>query len=217
MQYQHECVRREKMLDFQVSECQMKFCYECVEWFLFQQCDVIRHRHTRHAPCLLPCLWDPDLPAEERLQYWLRSGNLREHMHIESMDMLGIRWPMRDPVCGCALTFELRHHLHDVHGLKETVWLNTRPPRERKCHCEAEGRGSSKQAEEDRPKKIRFYHFPPLHPSAPSVSTFSMRICHMPASLPFEGEHPERCYCPSVSDMTNTGVAATLVQSAFPG
>lgn len=150
----HECVRREKAFDLQTSESRVHFCYECMEWFESSQwrdhcnvhlqtwqtkhCEVIIYRHTVIRPGYCPfCLWDLDFPAEERLQFWLRSGNLRGH--IESQHMPGIQWPTIKPVCGFSRTFdkerELRHHLHDAHGLNKTIWQNPKPPRKRKRAC----------------------------------------------------------------------------------
>lgn len=153
----HECVRREKAFDLQVSDSSMRFCYECMEWFLSSQwrdhcdahlqswqtqhCEVIIYRHTIIRPGYCPfCLWDPELFAEDSLRYWLRSDNLREH--IEGQHLARIRNCQTKPLCGCSQTFhserDLRHHLHDAHGLKETIWQNPKLPNKRKRACKGE-------------------------------------------------------------------------------
>jgi hypothetical protein len=67
-----------------------------------------------------------DLPAEDRLHYWLKSGNLKQH--IEERHLPEFKWPTKQLICGCTQTFDnergLRYHLHDIHGLNKAIWQN---------------------------------------------------------------------------------------------
>ncbi|KAJ5475343.1 hypothetical protein N7539_008409 [Penicillium diatomitis] len=93
----HDCVRHEKALDLHLSESKLRFCYQCMEWLTSSQwrdhcnvhleawdtkhCEVITYRRTVIRPGHCPfSLWDLNLPAEERLYYWLKSGNLKKHI-----------------------------------------------------------------------------------------------------------------------------------------
>lgn len=129
-----------------------------------QHCEVIIYRHTVIRPGYCPfCLWDPNLFAEERLRYWLRSDNLREH--IEGQHLAKIRLGPTKPICGCSQNFsderDLRNHLHDTHGLKETIWQNPKLPNKRKRTCKLEAQGSPTDPQDDRSKKARFQHYSP--------------------------------------------------------
>ncbi|KAF7618041.1 hypothetical protein AFLA_006947 [Aspergillus flavus NRRL3357] len=176
----HECIRREKGLALQVPNSRLHFCYECMEWFLKRQwpdhctahlqswqtqhCEAVKYRHTVIRPTYCPfCLWNFQNPAEERLQYWTRSGNLRQH--IETKHMPEISWPVMTSICECSQTFdnerELCHHLHDVHGLKDTIWRNPKLPRKRKRTSKIEPQILSQKSEADYSKKVRFHRSPP--------------------------------------------------------
>ncbi|KAJ5816632.1 hypothetical protein N7447_008865 [Penicillium robsamsonii] len=66
-----------------------------------QYCEVIIYRYTViRLGYYAFYLWDPDLSAEERLRYWLRSDNLREH--IERQHLAKIRLSPIKPICGCS-------------------------------------------------------------------------------------------------------------------
>lgn len=194
----------------------MRFCYQCIEWLTSRQwrnhcnahlktwdtkhCEVVTYRHTVIRPGYCPfCLWNLDLPAEDRLHYWLKSGNLKGH--IEERHIRGILWPMMKSLCGCAQTFDdergLRHHLHDVHGLNNAIWLNPKLPRKRKRSCKGETQGTSTKHKEP-PKKLRFYRYPPpRHEHEYQLSdTIFLPI---PTLLTFIEEHPEQYVYSSVS------------------
>ncbi|CEJ58338.1 hypothetical protein PMG11_06997 [Penicillium brasilianum] len=177
----HNCIRQEKATELNVPESRLHFCYECMEWFLSPQwrdhcavhleswrtlhCEAIRYRHTIIRPAYCPfCLWDINQPAEERLQYWSRNGHLKEH--IESQHLPKLLWPTIEPVCGCSQTFqnerEIRHHLHDTHGLKDAIWRNPKPPRKRKRACDNESQDFPMYTREECLKKARFSHYIPL-------------------------------------------------------
>ncbi|KAJ5139024.1 uncharacterized protein N7515_003872 [Penicillium bovifimosum] len=229
----HACVRSEKAADFQVSESQMRFCYECMEWCLLsewrdhcnahlqswetQHCEVIIYRHTVIRPGYCPlCLWNAYLPAEERLDYWLKSGNLRQH--IEEQHMCRLQWPTTKPVCGCAQEFDnerdLRHHLHDIHGLNKAIWSSPKLPRKRKraFKTELEAQRSSTELEEERPKRLRFYpHPPPRHEQQPDQI-----FVPISASLSYVEEHPERYYCSELSDTPSESSRSSAAASYFP-
>lgn len=214
----HKCVRREKAFELQISESRMRFCYECMEWFSssqwrchleghlqswqIQHCEVVIYRHTIIRPGYCPfCLWNLDLPAEDRLQYWLRSDNLREH--IEGQHMAEIQRSSKNPMCGCSRTFdnerELRHHLHDMHGLNETIWQNQKPPRKRKHACKLEEHCSSAE----RPKKFGFHPYQPPHNEDQKSPPGNMSAA-IPAPVSFVEEHPEQYYCSGTSDKSST-------------
>ena len=210
----------------------MRFCYECMEWLLssqwrnhcdvhlqswqVQHCEVIIYRHTVIRPGYCPfCLWDLDLPAEDRLQYWLRSDNLREH--IEGQHMAGIQWSTKKQMCGCSRTFDnerdLRHHLHDEHGLNEAIWQNPKPPRKRKRACRVEAQSSATEPEE-RPKKIRFHRYPP--PRHEHEHYLSNKIfVPVPNLLAFVEERPEQYCCSSTSDKSGSSSKSSSVASCF--
>ncbi|KAJ6105933.1 hypothetical protein N7512_009450 [Penicillium capsulatum] len=216
-----------------LQESNVRFCYQCMKWFTSRQwrdhcdahlqswdsqyCEVITYRHTVIRPGYCPfCLWNVELHAEDRLDFWLNSGNLRQH--IEEQHMRGIQWSTTKPACGCAQTFDnergLRHHLHDAHGLNKAIWLNPKPPRKRKRHCKAEARNSSTEEQDERPRKIRFYHFPPprLHHEYQLSNHIFVPV---PALLSFVEEHPEQYYCPDVTDKTSTGSRSNSVTTCF--
>ncbi|CAG7932841.1 unnamed protein product [Penicillium olsonii] len=173
----HGCIRRQKAFGLQIPESEVRFCYECMEWctsvqwrdhcdthlqsWKAQHCEVIIYRHTVIRPGYCPfCLWDPNLFAEERLRYWLRSDNLREH--IEGQHLAKIRLGPTKPICGCSQSFsderDLRNHLHDTHGLKETIWQNPKLPNKRKRTCKLEAQRPSTDPQNGHFKKARFYH-----------------------------------------------------------
>ncbi|KAL2700119.1 hypothetical protein AAEP93_008642 [Penicillium crustosum] len=231
----HGCVRREKASDLQISESEMRFCYECMEWFLssqwrkhcdahlqswqIQHCEVIIYRHTVIRPGYCPfCLWDPNLnlSAETRLRSWLRSDNLREH--IEGQHMAEIQRFKKKPICGCSQIFnnerDLRNHLHDAHGLKETIWQeNPKLPNKRKRTCKVESQCSSTEPGEEHPKKIRFHHYtPPCHERehVPEES-----FVPVPALLPSVEENLEQYSGPSMCDKYSTSSRSNSVELCF--
>lgn len=225
----HECVRHEMALDLQVSESEMRFCYECMKWFLSgqwrdhctshlqswrtQHCEVIIYRHTVIRPGYCPfCLPKTDLLPEDRLQYWLRTDNLKRH--IEEEHLPEIQWPTTKPICGCTQTFEndhgLRHHLHDIHGLNKAIWLNPKPPRKRKRVCKAE-----LQTEPgERPKKPRFYRYPP--PRHEHEHQLSDQIfLPVPTLHSFVAEYPDQYYCSSLRESSSEGSKSSSVVSCL--
>lgn len=167
-----------------------------------QHCEVITYRHTVIRPGYCPfCLWNLDIPAEARLQYWLRSDNLREH--IEGQHLNEEQWSTKKPMCGCLRTFdterELRHHLHDAHMLNEAIWQSPKPPRKRKRACKVETQGHSTKPEEERHRKARFYRYlPPTQEREhqPSNNIF----VPIPTVNPFIEVHPEKYSYSSISE-----------------
>ncbi|RMZ39099.1 anticoagulant protein C [Aspergillus flavus] len=213
----HECIRREKGLALQVPNSRLHFCYECMEWFLKRQwpdhctahlqswqtqhCEAVKYRHTVIRPTYCPfCLWNFQNPAEERLQYWTRSGNLRQH--IETKHMPEISWPVMTSICECSQTFdnerELCHHLHDVHGLKDTIWRNPKLPRKRKRTSKIEPQILSQKSEADYSKKLSNNIFVPT----PTVNTFIT-------------EYPQKHYCSSRSEKSSSSSGSSSVVSYF--
>ncbi|KAJ5267504.1 hypothetical protein N7478_010312 [Penicillium angulare] len=223
----HDCVRRETGLLLQVPESSLRYCYECMKWFLLQDwqvhctthlqswedqhCEVVKYRHTVIRPAYCPfCLGNRQKPAEERLQYWTRSGNLREH--IESQHMQEISWPPKASICGCSQTFEnqreLRHHLHDVHGLNKTIWRNPKPPRKRKA---TDGNFAVKP-EEKGAKKLRFSHYLPRRQVDESLVS-NKRSIPIPAATCFIIESPQEDYCSSSSESHSSGARCSSVET----
>ncbi|KAJ5415013.1 hypothetical protein N7509_000111 [Penicillium cosmopolitanum] len=223
----HDCVRRETGLLHQVPESSLRYCYECMKWFLLQDwqvhctthlqswedqhCEVVKYRHTVIRPAYCPfCLGNCQKPAEERLQYWTRSGNLREH--IESQHMQEISWPPKASICGCSQTFEnqreLRHHLHDVHGLNKTIWRNPKPPRKRKA---TDGNFAVKPGEKGA-KKLRFYHCPPQCQGDESLISNKIFV-PIPAATCFIIESPQETYCSSSSESYSSGARCNSVET----
>jgi hypothetical protein len=152
-------------------------CAAHLESWQTLHCEAIRYRHTIIRPAYCPfCLWDLNRPAEERLQHWSRNGHLREH--IESQHVPKLPWPTTEPVCGCSQTFqderEIRHHLHDTHGLKDAIWRNPKPPRKRKYACNNKSLSPPMYAGEERPKTSRFSHY--THPHQGDEEKFSNNV-----------------------------------------
>ncbi|KAI2791350.1 hypothetical protein POX_c04207 [Penicillium oxalicum] len=213
----HNCVRREIALNHQVLESELKFCYECMKWFqlshwrdhcsfhiqswVTRQCEVIVYRHTVIRPGYCPfCVWNNDLAAEDRLHYWLTSGNLRQH--IEEQHMNGNQSHGEKSICGCGESFDeergLRHHLHDIHKLNKAIWLSPKRQRKRRNTCKAESRKSSEEPEERCSKRVRFYRYPPpRHEHEYQLS--NTIFIPVPTLHAFVEEHPEQYYCSSLS------------------
>jgi hypothetical protein len=92
-------------------------------------CEVIIYRHTIIRPGYCPCcLSNESLKAEERLRYWCHSKKLRDH--IQDTHLQGMKWPTKDPLCGCPRSFANAHefcrHLYDVHGFTKGIWQSKR-------------------------------------------------------------------------------------------
>lgn len=138
----HECIRGYKASQFGVSKLDMKFCYECMQWFHTKHqwrehcehhlmswgrlhCEVIIYRYTIIRPGYCPCcLCDESLKAEERLRYWCHSKKLRDH--IKDTHLQRMKWPATDSLCGCPRSFDnardFCRHLYDVHGFTKGIW-----------------------------------------------------------------------------------------------
>lgn len=224
----HNCVRREIASDLQVSESQMRFCYECMKWFQASQwrdhcsfhiqswkaqhCEVIVYRNTVIRPGYCPfCLWDKSLDAEDRLRQWLKSGNLKQH--IEEKHMPGAK-----PTCGCGQTFVnergLRHHLHDTHKLNKAIWFNPKLPRKRKRASKLEAQVLSTELAEQPPKKLRFYRYPPPrheHEYRLSETPF----LPTPTLGAFIEERPELLYYSDFGDKLREGSRSGSLVSCF--
>lgn len=229
----HNCVRREKALDLKISESALKFCYECMEWFQSSQwrdhcsfhiqswrtqhCEVIVYRNTVIRPGYCPfCLWDKDLEAEDRLHQWMKSGNLKQH--IEEKHMSENQGPGAEPICGCGQAFaderDLRHHLHDTHKLNKAIWSNPKLPRKRKRPCKAEAQDSSMERDEQLPKKLRFYRYPP--PRLEHEYGLPENIFTAVTTLnSFVEEHPEQCIYSRFSDNPTQSSKSSSVVSCF--
>ncbi|KAJ5268057.1 hypothetical protein N7524_006097 [Penicillium chrysogenum] len=229
----HGCIQREKAFGLQISESEIRFCYECMDWCLSSQwrdhcdthlqswkaqhCEVIIYRHTVIRPGYCPfCLWDPDLSAEKRLRYWLRSDNLREH--IEGQHLAKIGHCQTKLICGCSQSFhnerDLRLHLHDAHGLKETIWQNPKLPNKRKRTCKLEAQRSSTGPQENRPKKARFHHYShPCHEREDCVPEGS--FIPVPALLPSVEENLEQYSGPSMCDKYSASSRSNSVELCF--
>lgn len=228
----HDCIRREIGLACQVSESSLRFCYECMKWLLLhewrdhctahlqswrnQHCEVVRYRHTVIRPAYCPfCLWNLQAPAEERLQYWTRSGNLREH--IESQHMPGISWPTKESICGYSQIFEnereLRHHLHDVHGLKDTIWRNPKPPRKRKRIRKVEVQFSPQKPREESSKKARFYRYPPPRQEHDARLSDNIFI-PIPTVKSFIAEYPQEHYYRSEQSSSSSKCSSMVSYSS---
>ncbi|KAJ5971697.1 uncharacterized protein N7479_001615 [Penicillium vulpinum] len=229
----HGCIRREKAFGLQRPESEMRFCYECMDWCLSSQwrdhcdthlqswksqhCEVIIYRHTVIRPGYCPfCLWDPDLSAEKRLRYWLRSDNLREH--IEGQHLAKIGHCQTKLICGCSQSFhnerDLRLHLHDAHGLKETIWQNPKLPNKRKRTCKLEAQRSSAGPQEGYPKKARFYNYShPCHGREDCVTEGS--FFPVPALLPSVEENVEQYSGPSMCDKYSASSRSNSVELCF--
>ncbi|CAG8417792.1 unnamed protein product [Penicillium salamii] len=229
----HGCIRREKAFGLQRPESEMRFCYECMDWCLSSQwrdhcdthlqswkaqhCEVIIYRHTVIRPGYCPfCLWDPDLSAEKRLRYWLRSDNLREH--IEGQHLAKIGHCQTKLICGCSQSFhnerDLRLHLHDAHGLKETIWQNPKLPNKRKRTCKLEAQRSSTGPQEGRPKKARFYNYShPCHGREDCLTEGS--FIPVPALLPSVEENVEQYSGPSMCDKYSASSRRNSVELCF--
>ncbi|KAJ5471326.1 hypothetical protein N7530_008683 [Penicillium desertorum] len=229
----HNCVRREMALDLKISEPELKFCYECMEWFQSSQwrdhcsshiqswrtqhCEVIVYRNTVIRPGYCPfCLWNIGLEAEDRLHQWLKSGNLKQH--IEEKHMPENQESGAEPICGCGQAFaderDLRHHLHDSHKLNKAIWSNPKPPRKRKRPSKAEAQYYSMKQHEQLPKKLRFYRYPPSRLEhdyqLPENTTMPVPTLHS-----FVEEHPEQFFNSSFSNESTKSSRSSPVASCF--
>jgi hypothetical protein len=166
----------------EITEPELRYFYECMSWSQENEwrdhcdqhlqswngwhCEVVLYRHTVIRPGYCPCcLWNQGLPADKRLKYWLRTADLRKH--IEEKHIEKVKWPTEEPICGCSRSFELerdfRYHLHDVHGLADGIWKPRKPSAKRKRAAKTRPACADEQAEEPKPKKIRFQHYRPPH------------------------------------------------------
>ncbi|CAG8226617.1 unnamed protein product [Penicillium nalgiovense] len=162
----HNYVRREIALDLKISEPELKFYYECMEWFQ----SMIIYRNTVIRPGYCPfCLWNIGLEAEDRLHQWLKSGNLKQH--IKEKHMPKNQESRAEPICG-------------------SIWSNPKPPRKRKRPSKAEAQYYSIKQHEQLPKKLRFYRYPPPRLEhdyqLPENTTMPVPILHS-----FVEEHPD--------------------------
>lgn len=182
-----------------------------------QHCEVIMYRHTVIRPGYCPfCLWDPNLFAEERLRYWLRSDNLREH--IEGQHLAKIRLGPTKPICGCSQNFsderDLRNHLHDTHGLKETIWQNPKLSNKRKRTCKLEAQRPSTDPQNGHFKKARFHHDSPPRQEREHCMTEESFVPAL-AMLPSVEEDLEQYSEPSTYDKYSPSCRSNSVERCF--
>lgn len=182
-----------------------------------QHCEVVKYRHTVIRPAYCPfCLWNLQNPAEERLQHWTCSGNLRQH--IETKHMPEISWPATTSVCGCSQTFEnereLRHHLHDVHGLNDTIWRNPKLPRKRKRTSKIEPQILSQKSGAEYSKNVRFHRYPPPHQEHEYQLSNNIFV-PTPTVNSFIMEYPQKHYCSSRSEKSSSSTGSSSVVSYF--
>lgn len=196
---------------FQLNQWRDHCSFHLQSWRT-QHCEVVVYRHSVLRPGYCPfCLWNKGLDPEDRLHYWLTSGNLRQH--IEEQHMKEDQCDEK-PRCGCGQAFDkehdLRHHLHDIHRLNKAIWLSPKYQRKRKHACKAET--SSPELEEPRSKRPRFDRYPPprhKHEHQLSNSIFMP----IPTLRAFVEEHPEQYYCSRLSDKSTK---STRSSSASP-
>lgn len=175
----HDCVRRDIAQRLLVRKSDLQYCYECMTWcpktewrdhcnchlqsWSDRHCEVIVYRHTVIRPGYCPCcLWNQELPADERLKYWLYSADLRNH--VEENHIGKVEWPTSEPICGCSRSFkserDFRYHLHDVHKLADGIWKSRRVTSKRK-RAAKEPACVDEKAQEPKPKEIKFRHYNP--------------------------------------------------------
>ncbi|KAJ5507011.1 hypothetical protein N7527_009154 [Penicillium freii] len=132
--------------------------------------------------------------------------------------MLGDQEPGAKPMCGCGQDFAnergLRHHLHDTHKLNKAIWLTPKLPRKRKRTCKAEAQVSSMEPEEQLPKKLRFYRYPP--PRHELEYQLSENVfMPVPTLHSFVEEHPEQFFYSSLSNKSAESSGSSPVISCF--
>jgi hypothetical protein len=159
-------------------------------WEIWPQCP---HSITVIRPGYCPfCLWNKEGAAEDRLNYWLNSGNLRQH--IKEQHMNRYRRHGTKPMCGCCQTFDeergLRHHLHDTHRLNKAIWLSPKCQRKRKHPCKVEAQISLSEPEQGYPFGA------PLPPLTISGRQLTPRTDHQ--SKPFLGNTSLCSLLPSI-------------------
>ena len=175
----HDCVRRDIAQRLLVQKSDLQYCYECMTWcpkaewrdhcnchlqsWSDRHCEVIVYRHTVVHPGYCPCcLWNQELPADDRLKYWLYSADLRNH--VEENHIGKVEWPTSEPICGCSQSFksdrDFRYHLHDVHKLADGIWKSRRVTSKRK-RAAKESACVDEKAQEPKPKEIKFRHYNP--------------------------------------------------------
>ncbi|KAJ5706325.1 hypothetical protein N7536_002014 [Penicillium majusculum] len=109
---------------------------------------------------------------------------------------------------------DLRLHLHDTHGLKETIWQNPKLPNKRKRTCKLEAQRSSTGPQEGRPKKARFYNYShPCHGREDCLTDGS--FIPVPALLPSVEENVEQYSGPSMCDKYSASSRSNSVELCF--
>lgn len=104
----------------------------------------------------------PELPADDRLKYWLYSADLRNH--VEESHIGKVEWPTSKPICGCSQSFKsernFRYHLHNVHKLADGIWKSRKVTSKRK-RAAKEPACVDEKAQEPKLKEIKFLHYNP--------------------------------------------------------
>lgn len=129
-----------------------------------------------------------------------------------------ILWPTTTSVCGCSQTFEnereLRHHLHDVHGLTDTIWRNPKLPRKRKRTSKIEPQIFSQKSGGEFSKRVRFYRYSPPHQEHEYQLSNNIFV-PIPTVKSFITEYPQKYYCSSRSERSSSSSGSSSVVSYF--
>lgn len=116
---------------------------------------------------------------------------------MEDQHLYDLRFPTTEPVYGCSEVFQneldLRHHLHDVHGLNKSIWLNRGISKKKKGSINGDEGKISVITDDERDKKIRFSHLPSAFDSkteAPCDTSISVDAWQLSTAIP--GDHSKR-------------------------
>ena len=139
---------------------------------------------------------------------------------MEDQHLRDLRFPTTEPVCGCSEVFQkeldLRHHLHDIHGLNKSIWLDREISKKRKRSINGDEGNTTVITDDERDKKIRFSYLPSAFDSkieAPRDTSISVDAWQLVTAIPGDQWEPKKCdrstsdaHSFKKSPPTNTGI-----------
>lgn len=180
-------------------------------------CEVIIYCHTVIHPGYCPCcLWNQELPADDRLKYWLYSADLRNH--VEEDHIGKVEWPTSKPICGCSQSFkserDFRYHLHNVHKLADSIWKSRKVTSKRK-RAAKEPACVDEKAQEPKLKEIKFQHYNPPNQCLQTVDSHEQSmIIQTQTNFTFCGYPCPPSYSSSVTSGSSASESNTADASA---
>ncbi|RHZ51559.1 uncharacterized protein CDV56_105238 [Aspergillus thermomutatus] len=149
------CQLKERCRALGRKEAQLKYCYECFDFFAEEQweehcnnhlehdvsrrCEIITYCYTLIRPGYCPlCLGCDSLTPSQRMKDWKRGNELRAHVNKDIKKMRG-NYVCSHPMCQTKFESEiqLRYHLSDIHGLHKAIWDEADDPSEKEDSAQA--------------------------------------------------------------------------------